>query len=642
MDEKIKIGKYSVSVYRYDTVIVGSGASGLAAANELARGGDSSFCLITEGRKMGTSRNTGSDKQTYYKLSVAGEGADSVRRMARDLFAGGCVNGDTALCQAALSARGFFNLVNLGIPFPSNEFGEYIGYKTDHDDTLRAVSAGPLTSRYMVEKLENEANKNGVRIFDGFLAAEILTDGNKVSCLFALDIGALSDIRRAFCVFMCKNIILATGGPAGLYRDSAYPHSQTGCSGMAFRAGAVGANLTEWQYGIASVGFRWNLSGSFQQVLPRYFSALPDGSGEREFLSDFLDDKELLHMTFLKGYQWPFDVKKAQVGSSRIDIAVFKEISDGRKVFMDFTKNPIGGRFDFSLLSSECKSYLEKSGALLRTPVERLLKLNKKAYDVYKDNDIDLKAAPVEICVAAQHNNGGLAVDAHCRTAVEGLYAVGEAAASFGIYRPGGAALNATQTDACRAAAHILEKRMCADSCGGVRDIDSEKLLALMEAAKRQVGGRGHYLSFRQRLQKRMSEFGAFVRDPAKLKAAVSDCLSDMEGFEEMSGAPSPAHLPETLRNRDLILAQFVYLSAMLDYIEKGGSGRGSFAVEEDGDFRPFVSGDFADVIQYSKFCENGCKFEWLPTRPVPDPETWFESELEKQTARCARPRTEN
>ena len=245
MNSKIKLGKYTITVHTYNTVIIGSGAAGLAAANELSKSGKGSFCIVTEGINMGTSRNTGSDKQTYYKLSVAGEQKDSVRQMARDLFAGGCMNGDTALCQAALSARGFFNLVSLGVPFPSNEFGEYVGYKTDHDNSLRAVSAGPLTSRYMVECLEKEIKKNGVEIFDHQLAVELLVNDGHVKGLVTINTDNTKDITYAFSVFVCDNIILAAGGPAGLYRDSVYPHSQTGSLGLAFRAGVLGANLTE-------------------------------------------------------------------------------------------------------------------------------------------------------------------------------------------------------------------------------------------------------------------------------------------------------------------------------------------------------------------------------------------------------------
>lgn len=47
--------------------------------------GVTDIALVTEGQEMGTSRNTGSDKQTYYKLSLGG------------------VMGEHALCEAAYS-----------------------------------------------------------------------------------------------------------------------------------------------------------------------------------------------------------------------------------------------------------------------------------------------------------------------------------------------------------------------------------------------------------------------------------------------------------------------------------------------------------------------------------------------------------
>lgn len=56
-------------------------------------------------------------------------------------------NGEHALCEAALSCQGFFKLVELGVPFPHNVYGEYVGYKTDHDPNDRGTSVGPYTSR---------------------------------------------------------------------------------------------------------------------------------------------------------------------------------------------------------------------------------------------------------------------------------------------------------------------------------------------------------------------------------------------------------------------------------------------------------------------------------------------------------------
>ena len=97
---------------------MGSGAAGFNAAIRLKQMGIDDVAVITEGINRGTSRNTGSDKQTYYKMSLAGGDADSPAAMARDLFAGMLTDGDNALCEAALSVRCFMNLCELGVGFP--------------------------------------------------------------------------------------------------------------------------------------------------------------------------------------------------------------------------------------------------------------------------------------------------------------------------------------------------------------------------------------------------------------------------------------------------------------------------------------------------------------------------------------------
>ena len=67
----------------YHTLIIGTGCAGYHAAERLYGLGVKDIAIVTEGRTMGTSRNTGSDKQTYYKLSLCGEEGDSVREMAQ-------------------------------------------------------------------------------------------------------------------------------------------------------------------------------------------------------------------------------------------------------------------------------------------------------------------------------------------------------------------------------------------------------------------------------------------------------------------------------------------------------------------------------------------------------------------------------
>ncbi len=281
--------------------------------------------------------------------------------MADTLFAGRCVDGDIALCETALSTQCFLKLVELGVPFPRNRYGEYIGYKTDHDPRRRATSVGPYTSKQMTECLERAVLAKGVPMLDKTQVIKILTDGGTVCGLLCLNVTAQDDADR-FTLIRCKNVIWATGGPAGMYADSVYPFSQYGATGLALEAGARGKNLTEWQYGLASVAPRWNVSGTYMQVLPRVYSTAADGSDEREFLMDFFSDvHDMLSNLFLKGYQWPFDVRKVADGSSIIDILVYLETCKRRKVYLDYRTNPAGGEFSYDALLPEAREYLTRA-----------------------------------------------------------------------------------------------------------------------------------------------------------------------------------------------------------------------------------------------------------------------------------------
>ena len=407
-----------MKTYSFDSVVIGSGAAGFATACNIAKIGKKSVCIVTEGINCGTSRNTGSDKQTYYKLSLAGGTPDSVREMADTLFSGGCVDGDNALCEASLSSRCFLDLCAAGVPFPSNKYGEYIGYKTDHDPKARATSAGPLTSKYMTEALQNKAEELHIEIFDKLYAIEVLKNDDEVCGLLCFDMN-----NGDYVSFASPNVVLATGGPAGIYYDSVYPTSHHGTTSLALKAGAALQNMTEWQYGLASKDPRWNVSGTYMQVLPRLVSVDESGK-EREFLWEyFFEPYEALSMLFLKGYQWPFDINKVAEGSSVIDLLVYREcVMRGRKVYLDYTKNPFGiENIEYEKLSSEAYEYLNRADACFGTPIERLAKMNQPAIELYRSKGVDISAEYLEIALCAQHCNGGVAVNANWESRVRGL-----------------------------------------------------------------------------------------------------------------------------------------------------------------------------------------------------------------------------
>lgn len=635
-NEIFRAGNYTAKVVRCNTAIVGSGAAGFNAADHLWQLGQHDIVLVTENRVGGTSRNTGSDKQTYYKLTLSGGDPDSVREMADTLFAGRCVDGDIALCEAALSTQCFLKLVELGVPFPRNRYGEYIGYKTDHDPRRRATSVGPYTSKQMTECLEAAVQAKGVPMLDKTQVIKILTDGGTVCGLLCLNVTA-QDAADRFTLIRCKNVIWATGGPAGMYADSVYPFSQYGATGLALEAGAKGKNLTEWQYGLASVAPRWNVSGTYMQVLPRVFSTAADGSDEREFLMDFFTDAhDMLSKLFLKGYQWPFDVRKVADGSSIIDILVYLETCKGRKVYLDYRTNPAGGEFSYDDLLPEAREYLTRAGACFGTPIERLAHMNQPAIDFYRDKGVDLYTQPLEIALCAQHNNGGIGIDCWWQTDVKGLFAVGEAAASHGVYRPGGTALNAGQVGSTRAAQYIAAR--CQGDAPACFDTEAAAALAEMAAlADACRADTGNVRALWQHAAEEMSRCGAAIRDPAQIRAYGKQVEAQLAGFAQTVKAGSRTELAMAYRLRDMLLSQRAYLTAMADYTAHGGKSRGSALYTDltDG-VKPFAQlpGTFtfaldeteAPLIQELWFENGTCRTGWRAPRPIPADDDFFEN----------------
>jgi len=618
---------------KVDVLVLGSGAAGLTAALRLHSLGVTDIALVSEGLKMGTSINTGSDKQTYYKLGIYGAEADSIDLLARDLFAGGAVHGDIAYAEAATSLPGFFNLVNLGVPFPHDEWGEFIGYKTDHDPRRRATSCGPYTSKEMCEALIRAVREKSIPVYEHRVAVSLLKIGNR--CTGAVFLNR-EDKDPFFETIYADNVVFAAGGPGGLYQKCVYPTVHTGAIGLALQIGAKARNLPESQFGLASIKFRWNVSGSYMQVLPRFVSVDKNGN-EKEFLREYFSSvEEMYDHIFLKGYQWPFAAGHVP-GSSLVDIYVWRETEvRGNRVYLDYRTDPAD--LDLTKLGSETLDYLKRSNAMQSTPLERLRHLNAPAEQLYKKHRIDLAKEMLEIAVCSQHNNGGLAGDFHYASEnIEHFYPVGEVNGSHGITRPGGTALNAGQCGAFRASEHISLRRR-SDAPLDLKAAKTAAVPVLETLQKRlTIPASGDWKEEREKLQCRMSKAGAFLREKTALQQALSEAKAQ---YKRLAGAGlkglSLHQTIETLRNEQLLFASIVYCEAMLKEVLDGIGSRGGAAVLGDtGLAIPALNGQKVvpeDTSFRSKVLETVASPDatvtqtWAACRPLPTPDGWFET----------------
>ncbi|MCQ2379740.1 MAG: FAD-binding protein [Victivallaceae bacterium] len=617
---------------KHHTVVLGSGAAGLAAALRLRAEGIDDVCIVTEGLTMGTSINTGSDKQTYYKLGICGRDLDSPYSLAESLR-GSSAHGDIALVEAVNSVRAFSNLVNLGVPFPRDGYGQFAGYKTDHDPLRRATSCGPYTSRDMCRALIKEVKVRNIPVFENRIAVKLVTVSGRAAGLVAIHANA--DKNDMFEYYMAENVVFAVGGPGGLYDCSVYPVVHTGAIGLALQIGAEAASLPESQYGLASIKYRWNVSGTYMQVLPKFISTDADGSNPREFLREYFDNVGTMNsMVFLKGYQWPFDTRKIPDGSSIIDILVYEETAiRGRRVWLDFRDNPEG--FDFASLSEEARTYLEKSGAAFGNPLERLLHMNPGAVELYKEHGIDLATEPLEIAVCSQHNNGGLSGNIwYESTNIGHLFPIGEVNGSHGVTRPGGSALNAGQVGAFRSAEYIAAKYAGRTLDETTAAAEAAKIVAAFEEQASRPAARS-FREERAEFQSRMSTFGSHIRDRRKIEGAAKDAWNQYRRLvADGAAGKTVRETAEIFRNQQLCYAHAVYLDAIKFQMESGVGSRGSaMVVDPNGTaIHPKLGPEWRFQKEDASFrekqlitvAEKGSR--WIPCRPIPESDDWFEN----------------
>ncbi|MFX1378603.1 MAG: FAD-binding protein [Promethearchaeota archaeon] len=659
--EEFDIDRFEIK--QYNSIIVGSGVAGLNCALHLVLEGISSneIAIVTENLGGGTSFNAGSDKQTYYKMSIYGDQADSPYELAKDLCAGGAMHGDIALIEATNSIREFFHLVQLGVPFPYDEFGGFVGYKTDNDPRQRATSIGPFTSQKMGQCLLKAVQEKNIRIYNNHYALKAVINDNsekpEAVGLICVNIEKLFKEKNidgflgSLSIFKARNIILATGGPAILYKHSVYPKSQRGTMSLAIQAGCKLQNLTESQFGLASTKYRWNLSGSYQQVIPRYFS-IEDNGNENEFLNEvFPSFADLSKAIFLKGYQWPFNSTLIEgFGSSLIDLAVFHESTIlNRRVFLDYTKNP--DNFNFEDLHTIAKDYLIKSNALGESPIERLDKLNKEAVKVYINQGIDIASEPLEIALCNQHLNGGLSCDNWWESStVNNLFAIGEINGNHGIHRPGGAALNAGQVGGLRVAQRIAHSkyRILLKNDEQFKNIARSDIIDIKKEISSIFKNSKEKFLFPNELlgqiQKRMAKYATITRPLKGLEPEVKKVENQLKDILKLIKLNNNTEIIDYFHVKNALLTHLFFLKAILNYHITYGRSRGSYLILRENlksalsemyivppgylKEHKFIHNnlDLSKKIQTLQWKNGEIIIDWEDIREIPSNFGWFEN----------------
>ena len=521
-----------------DVLVVGGGGGGLRAAIAAREENPQlKVILATKGQlgKSGVTALACSDRMAFHATlkHTQPQKEDSWKYHAADIYEiGGRVSdGNLAEVLAKNAEDAFDYLDKLGVPFVKKN-GIPDQFITDGSDYPRACYTGPKTAVHIEEALVNEIRKHDIEIIENCMAGKIIVNASQVTGAILIDTKSAVPLDQAVTICETGKIILAAGGAGKAYLYNVFPRGAAGDAyALAYDAGAELVNMEFIQIGIASVKTKLNCSGSAMRAVPRIIN-----SNNEEFLDKYFPAgtslEEIYNCVFQKGASWPVTYEhKTHI----IDIAVYKEMLKGNKVYLDYSKNPKG--FIFDNLSEAWKQRYQQEMTInlgeksrQETPLNRLREINSATISWLKERGIDLEAGEkIEIAACIQHFQGGVKIDEKGQTKITGLYAVGECAGGqHGANRPGGNALLDSQVfgkiagiDAARSCSLISKQPV------NEREVkDFFEQLKIMEqnnnTNQNKLGNIGaNYI--RKKLQKIMHGAASIVRTDEGLKKALAE-----------------------------------------------------------------------------------------------------------------------
>ena len=433
--------------YNCDVLVIGGGGAALRAVLEIAeREPEARVILATKGKlgKSGVTANACSDRMAFHTTLPFTEpqGKSNWKYHANDIYRIGGYVSDEDLAQilAKNSQETFEYLDNLGVPWVKKE-GKPDQFLTDGSKYGRACYTGPYTANHIEQVLVKKIKSTRVKVLEDFMAVDLIPSPSKDRVIGAFGLNK----EEKPVLFTAKATILATGGAGEAFKINVYPEGMTGDGyAMAYRAGAELVNMEFIQIGLSSVKTKLACSGSMMRAIPRFIN-----DREEEFLPKYFPSNiplsEVCLTIFQKGSSWPVSFEHR---SHLIDIAVYKELMKGRKVYLDYSCNLQSLKWE--KLGEATGWYkgikridLLKENRLKDSPLLRLQRINPQAVSGLRERGIELvKGDRVEIAPAAQHFQGGVKIREKAQTSIKGLYAAGECAGGqHGANRPGGNAL---------------------------------------------------------------------------------------------------------------------------------------------------------------------------------------------------------
>jgi len=368
--------------HSFDVLIVGSGASGLNLALELA-----AFVRVAV-----VTKSKLKESNTYYAqggIAAVLDEHDSVEAHIKDTLIAGAdlCDAETVRFVVEHGREAIEKLVNYGVAFTqrkdSNGVSEYHLTREGGHSHRRVVHAADATGQAIESALEDQVRaQTNIEIFEDHNAVDLwcerAVDGTtqRATGLYALDIKADKVVS-----FSAPILVLATGGVSKVYLYTSNPDICTGDGiAMAWRAGCRVANMEFTQFHPTCLYHPKAKSFLVTEAIRGEGGYLLDPKGRR-FLDKFDPRGELA----------PRDVVARAI---------------------DFEMKRMGAECMYLDISHKGQAFIEKHFPMI--------------YENTKAFGFDMAKEPLPIVPAAHYTCGGVMVNRQGRTDVEGLYAIGE------------------------------------------------------------------------------------------------------------------------------------------------------------------------------------------------------------------------